>query len=501
MEPQQQPPEVSLIDRSISGMVWVTLDKIGGSGVNFIITVLLARLLFPADFGLVAMAMVFFEFSSVFVESGFSTALIREKDISGADKSTVFIYNMGAALVSYALLFACAPWIAAFYGTPALVAIVRVMGLSLIVDALSVVRSSVLVQRVDFRSQALARFGAVVLSGALGVWMAWEGFGVWSLVARVLVNGAMLALLFYLLDPWKPELVFSTASFRRLFGFGSRILAAGLLDKFFSQAYKLVIGKFFAAVALGFYTQAGTFVNMAINTLFRPVQTVSYPVLARLRDDLPRLKSAGRTILRLCSFVVFPALVLLGVLAEPVIGVLIGEKWYPAAPYLRLLCVAGATIHISSVNLNVLLVLGRSDLSLRLEVIKKVNIALAIIIGLQYGLLGLVIGEAVVSFVNLFINAFYSRKLLAYTPIEQLSDIWPTLALSAVAGAAAWAVQRMLPWEGTIGLLVLTLMGVLTYLALHVALRTHEWRLLTGTVLPKVWTMTGKGSRLSWMRR
>lgn len=501
METQQQPPEVSLTERSIAGMIWVTLDKLGGSGVNFIITVLLARLLFPADFGLVAMAMVFFEFSSVFVESGFSAALIRERSISEADKSTVFIYNMVAALLTYALLFACAPWIAAFYGTPALVAIVRVMGLSLIVDALSVVRSSVLVQRVDFRSQALARLGAVVLSGALGVWMAWQGFGVWSLVARVLVNGTMLAVLFYLLDPWKPEPVFSTTSFRRLFGFGSRILAAGLLDKFFSQAYKLVIGKFFAALSLGFYTQAGTFVNMVINTLFRPVQTVSYPVLARLRDDPPRLRSAGRTILRLCSFVVFPALVLMAVLAEPVIGVLIGEKWYPTAPYLRLLCAAGATIHISSVNLNILLVLGRSDLSLRLEVIKKVNIAIAIIIGLQYGVSGLVIGEAVVSFVNLLINAFYSRELLGYTPIEQLSDIWPTLALSGVAGATTWGMQRVLPWEGTIGLAVLLLVGVLAYLTLHMVLRTHEWRLVTKTVLPRVWTISGNAARLSWMRR
>lgn len=501
MEGEARHEGTSLIDRSISGMLWVTLDKFGGSSVNFIITVLLARLLFPADFGLAAMAMVFFEFSAVFVESGFSTALIREREISTTDKSTVFIYNMGAATLLYIMLFVAAPWIADFYETPGLALIVRVMGLNLIVDALSVVRSSVLVQRVDFRSQALARSGAILVSGAIGVWMAWSGFGVWSLVTRMLVNGAMLAGLLFILDPWKPEFAFSRASFERLFGFGSRILAAGLLDKFFTQAYKLVIGKFFAAIALGFYTQAGTFVSMVINTLFRPVQTVSYPVLARLRDDVPRLRSAYRTILRLCSFIIFPALMLLGVLAEPVIGALIGEKWYPAAPYLQLLCAAGATVHVSSVNLNVLLVLGRSDLSLRLEIIKKVNIAIAIVVGLRYGVLGLVIGEALVSFVNLFINASYSRRLLGYAPLDQLRDNLPTLLLSCAMGAGVWALRRILPMEGKVGLGLLIAAGTLAYLLMHMAIRTKEWKLITGTLLPKVRTMFNGGARLSWMRR
>jgi teichuronic acid exporter len=495
MEQNEPSPDASLIDRSIAGMVWVTLDKLGGSGVNFVITVLLARLLFPADFGLVAMAMVFFEFSAVFVESGFSTALIREKSISATDKSTTFLFNMVSAVVLYAVLYLCAPFIAAFYGAPLLTVIVRVMGLNLIVDALSIVQSSALVQRVDFRTQALARFGAVAISGTIGVWMAYAGHGVWALVARILVNGGVLALLLWKLDPWKPSLEFNKASFRRLFGFGSRILAAGLLDKFFSQAYKLVIGKFFSATALGFYMQAGTFVNMAINTLFRPVQTVSYPVLAKLQGDRSRLKSGYRTILQLSSFVMFPALALLGVLAAPVIGVLIGEKWLQAAPYLRLLCIAGATVHISSVNLNVLLVLGRSDLSLRLEIIKKVNIAIAIAIGLQFGVMGLVAGEVIVSCVNLLINAFYSKKLLGYTPLEQMRDMAPTFLLSCVGGTVAFVVQSVLPFEGASGLLVSATTGGLVYLSLHMAGRTQEWRLVTDTVVPKAWGMISGQAR------
>ncbi len=489
MEQQDQSPDASLMDRSIAGMVWVTLDKLGGSGVNFVITVLLARLLFPEDFGLVTMAMVFFEFSSVFVESGFSTALIREKSISAADKSTTFIFNMVSALLLYGVLFLCAPLIADFYRTPALILIVRVMGLNLIVDALSIVQTSVLIQRVAFRSQAMARFGGVVISGTVGVLLAYQGYGVWALVARILVNGTMLAVLLWRLDPWKPSLVFDKASFRRLFRFGSRILAAGLLDKFFSQAYKLVIGKFFLAATLGFYAQAGVFVNMVINTLFRPVQTVSYPILSKLQDDRVRLKTGYRAILRLGSFIVFPVFVLLGVLAEQVIGVLLGEKWLPSAPYLQLLCAAGATVHLSQVNLNMLLVLGRSDLSLRLEIVKKVNIAIGIAIGIQYGIMGLVVGEVIVSYVNLMVNAYYSRALLSYAPLEQMRDVLPTLALSAVIGLGVIGLRTVLPFGGVLGLMSLAGAGGLAYLLMHMVLSTGEWRLVTDKVLPKAWKM------------
>lgn len=470
-------------------MLWVTLDKLGGSSVNFVITILLARLLIPSDFGLVAMVMVFFEFSAVFVESGFSTALIREKAISTTDKSTTFIFNLASAVVLYAVLFACAPWIAAFYRVPALTAIVRVMGLNLIVDAISIVQSSTLIHRVDFRKQAFARFGGVLVSGLIGVTLAFQGYGVWALVARTLVNGAVLAALLWRLDPWKPSPVFAWASFKRLFGFGSRILLAGLLDKFFSQAYKLVIGKFFAAAALGFYTQAGTFVTMAINTLFRPVQTVSYPVLAKLQDDKPRLRSAYRSMLRLSSFVIFPVLTLLGVMAEPVIAVLIGEKWLAAAPYLRLLCISAATINLSTVNLNMLLVLGRSDLSLRLEMIKKVNIAIAIIVGIRSGIMGLVMGEVIVSYVNLMINLHYSRSLLGYSPFDQLRDIGATLLVTLVTGIAAVALRESLPMDGAGKLFMVLIICPIAYLGMHRWMRTGEWRLVTGTVLPRAWHM------------
>ena len=221
----------SLSERSLSAIVWAVLDKLSGSVVSFVVTILLARLLSPEDFGLVAMVMIFFEFSAVFVESGFSTALIREKTISEADKSTTFIFNLIASVVLYGVLFTSAPYIAAFFDQPLLTLIIRIMGISLIVNAFSIVQHSVLIQQIDFKTQTIVRSAAVVVSGGVAVVLAFKGWGVWSLVARYALLDLMTTILFWVLGRWRPSMQFNRESFRRLFGFGSKILAAAVLDR------------------------------------------------------------------------------------------------------------------------------------------------------------------------------------------------------------------------------------------------------------------------------
>ncbi len=475
----------SLSERSLAAVGWAVLDKFSGSILSFAVTILLARLLSPEDFGVVAMVMVFFDFSAVFVESGFSTALIRQKTISEADKSTTFLFNLMAAMVLYGLLFAAAPYIAAFFGQPLLMAMVRVMGISLIVNALSIVQHSVLIQQIDFQTQTLVRLGGVVFSGGAALLMAYSGWGVWSLVARFMVLDLTTTVLYWVLGRWRPSGQFSRESFRRLFGFGWRILAAAVLDKFYFHIYKLLIGRFFSAAALGYYSQAGNFTNMVINTLFRTVQSVTYPVLAKLQDDRERLKTGYRKMLQLSSFVIVPALTVLAVLAEPVVRVLVGEKWLTCVPMLQLLCLSGLTIHFSTVNLNMLLVLGRSDLSLRLEVLKKVVITLAIVAGISFGIYGLIIGEVIASYINLFINVWYSRQLLGYSFIEQVSDIAPTLLFSALMGMVLFFLKDIPATPGMTSLIVLTAVGSLTYLVLHWLTKTEEVHFIRHTVIPK----------------
>ncbi|MCS7037704.1 MAG: lipopolysaccharide biosynthesis protein [Saprospiraceae bacterium] len=484
----------SLSERSLAAVGWAILDRFSGSVLSFVVTILLARLLSPEDFGVVAMVMIFFDFSAVFVESGFSTALIREKTISEADKSTTFIFNLIAAVLLYGVLFASAPYIAAFFHQPLLTTIVRVMGISLIVNALSIVQHSVLIQQIDFKTQTLVRLAGVALSGSVAISMAYWGYGVWSLVARFMVLDLVATVLYWVLVGWWPSGQFSRESFRRLFGFGWRILAAAVLDKFYFHIYKLLIGRFFSAASLGFYSQAGNFTNMVINTLFRTVQSVTYPVLAKLQDDREKLKAGYRKMLQLSSFVIVPALTVLAVLAEPVVMVLVGEKWLPCVPMLQLLCLSGLTIHFSTVNLNMLLVLGRSDLSLRLEILKKMVITLAIFAGIPFGIYGLIIGEVIAAYINLFINVWYSKQLLRYSLAEQLRDIAPTLLISALVGGLVYSLRNAPFAPSILSLALLAFAAGLVYLLLHLLVKTEEMQFIRHTLLPRALKMVGKRS-------
>ncbi len=475
----------SLGDKSLTAVVWVIIDKLVGSSLNFVVTIILARLLTPEDFGLVAMVMVFFVVSAAFVESGFSSALIREKTITDIDKSTTFIFNLVVSLIIYAGLFFAAPAIAAFFKQPELVWIVRVMGLNLIINALTIIQRATLTQQIDFKTQTKIRLVAVFISGAVGIAMAFTGFGVWSLVAKIGVMALINMVLLWVVNPWRGRLQFSVESFRRLFNFGYKILLAGLIDRIYQQIYQLLIGRFFSAATLGYYSQAHNFSNMTINTLFRSIERVIYPVLARLNDDRGQLKKGYRQIVKLSSFFILPVLVMLGILAEPVLVTFVGEKWLPSVFFLQLLCISGATYHFSWINLNMLMVLGRTDLGLKLEVIKKVNITVAILVGLQFGIYGLVIGEVVAAYVNLLFNTYYSKKFLDYAFVDQLKDVLSTIAFSLFTGVVLFFMQ-VIPHESKLLQMLLGgLVGISLYGALHYFMDTEELKMLRAIIIPK----------------
>ncbi|MCB0618217.1 MAG: lipopolysaccharide biosynthesis protein, partial [Saprospiraceae bacterium] len=378
-----------------------------------------------------------------------------------------------------------APAIAAFFEEEALTWIVRVMGLNLIINSLAIIQRATLTQQIDFKTQTKVRFVAVIGSGIVGVIMAFYGFGVWSLVAKIGVMAVMDSLFLWILNPWMPSWRFSMESFRRLFGFGSKILLSSLIDKFFQHVVNLLIGKFFAAALLGFFTQANNFVNMVKNNLFQTIQKVSYPVLAKLQDDRSKLKEGYRQIIKLSSFVIIPGMVLLGVLAKPALVALVGEKWLPSAPFVQLLCVAGVTYHFNAINLNMLLVLGRSDLTLKLEIVKKAVIVLAIAIGLPYGIYGLVIGQVVSQYIALFINSYYSDKFLDYSLTEQVLDILPSLIISLLAGGLVLTLSKQMPGAALLILLVGSAAGSICYLGFHLLARTEEMSIIRTIIIPK----------------
>ncbi len=474
----------SLKDRSISAFLWVMIDKLGSSTINFLVTIVLARLLVPEDFGLIAMVMIFFELSASFVDSGFSNALVREKEITEEDKSTTFVFNFFISIAVYVILFFAAPTIAAFFEQPKLVLLTRVLGVNLIINACAIIQQAVLTQEIDFKTQTKVRIPSVLISGGVAIAMALNGFGIWSLIVQMILRAVIDAILLWYFHPWKLSLKFYKESFVRLFSFGSNILIAGLVQRFFQHIFKLVIGKFFAAATLGLYDQANRFCNMAINHLFQAVQKVSYPILSKLQDDRKRLKEGYKKFIKLSSFVILPAMMVLGVLAEPIIVTLIGEKWLGAVPFLKLLCLAGVTYHFHVINLNILLVLGRSDLGLKLEFIEKISIGLGIVIGIQFGIMGLVIGQVISSYINLLVNTYYSDKFLGYPLLAQLKDIFPTIAFSFLMGAVLHLLAPFFQ-PGFLSLGILCSIAGVIYLGLHFWKKTEEYLLIQRVILPK----------------
>ncbi len=476
----------SLKDKSLLAILWVGLDKLGSSTVNFIVTIVLARLLAPEDFGIIAMVMIFFEFSVTFVDSGFSAALIREKEISEADKSTTFIFNFIGAILIYIILFFAAPHIAAFFKQDILILVVRILGLSLIIESFVIVQQASLSQQINFKTQAKVRVASILASGGIAVFLAWKGFGVYSLLVQILVKAGTNAVLLWILSPWRPSLRFHMDSFKKLFGFGSKLLLDGILEKFFDQIYKLLIGKYYAAATLGFFSQAGALVSLVVNNLFFTLQKVVYPVLSKLRDDLDRLKEGYSIFIRMASFVIFPALIVTGVMAESIVFILFGEKWLPSVPFVQLLCIAGVTSHFSVINGSMFLVLGRPELILYLSIFSYVITIIVIFIGIRYGVFGLVIGKVVAAYISLSINTLYSYRLLKYSLLNQISDSACSIICGIVAGGAVFLLQRQLPSHAFEFFILKLLAGGMVYIGLHLLIQSKEIALIRSIIIPRM---------------
>ena len=476
----------SLKDRSITAFLWVIIDKLGSSVINFIVNIVLARLLVPEDFGLIAMVMIFFELSSVFIQSGFAFALIREKEISEIDKSTTFVFNFIVALFFYGLLFLTAPIIANFFEQAILVWIIRIMGINLVVESFAIIQHAVLTQKIDFKTQTKVRFVAVVSSGGIAIVLAVSGFGVWSLVGKIGIMTLVSTICLWIVSPWRLSLKFSWTSFRKLFGFGSKLLIEALIDKFFRQIVQVLIGKFFSVSILGFYHQANNFCNLAANNFQQAIQKVTYPVLAKLQGNQEKLKAAYRQILLMSTFIIVPVMIFMGIMAEPLLLFMIGEKWLPAVPFLQLLCIAGVTYHFNAINLDLLLVLGKVNLCVQLEVIKKFVFGIAILIGMQFGIYGLLVGQVIANYIAIFINTYYADKFLSYPLLEQLGDIFPGLLIAGVTSLTVYLSLHFCALGELAQLLIGTSIGSVIYLGLHYGMNTQEKQILNQLLLPKI---------------
>ena len=477
---------MSLKQKTVSGLIWSFVDTMAGQGITFVVGIILARLLSPREFGLIGMITVFIAVSESFINSGFSSALIRKKDCTDTDFSTVFFFNLTVGILFFLLLFFSAPAISSFFNEPELTAILQVLGIVLIIDSLTLIQRTILTKRIDFKLQAKISMIASIGSGVVSITMAFYGLGVWALVAQRIVKQGLNSLFLWLWNRWKPLLVFSVKSFKELFGFGSKLLLSGLIDTIYRNVYYLIIGKYFSAQELGFYTKADEFKRLPSQNLNAIIGRVSYPVLSTLQDDIPRLRNNYQKLIRSVMFITFVLMLGMAAVAEPMIHTLIGAKWEPAIIYLQMLCFVGMMYPLHALNLNMLQVQGRSDLFLKLEVIKKIIAIPTIVIGVFFGIKMMIAGMMVNTLIAYYLNSYWSGKKIGYSFTQQVKDILPSFFLALSMGVLVYLLGELLPFSYPVKLIIQIVFGGLFVLVISEVTKFRDYIFAKQLVLEKI---------------
>lgn len=398
----------------------------------------------PAEFGLIAMLAIFISLSNALINSGLTQSLIRTENVNDEDFSTVFYFNLLGSFVVYGLIFLAAPFIAQFYKQPILTAVTRVYCLSFIINAFSTVQVTRLTKLLDFKTQMQVSIPSMIIGGIVGVVMALLGYGVWSIVWSGLAQSLAATVQLWFATQWKPLLVFNLNKFKYHFNYGVKLLFSGILDVLFTNAYTIIIGRFFAPAQVGYYNRADSLQMLPVHNIGSIVTKVSFPLFSSIQNDDIRLKSVYKRIMQLVVFLVSPILLLMAALAEPLFRFLFGETWLPAVPYFQIICFNGILYPIHAYNLQILNVKGRSDLFLKLEVLKKAIVIVVIALSFQFGIYGLLYGSVITSIFSFIINTHYSGKFLKYTALEQTKDLAPAIGLSIAVGMAVYAFDSAL---------------------------------------------------------
>jgi teichuronic acid exporter len=449
----------------LPSLFWKLLERGGTQIIQFIVQIILARLLLPEDYGIIALVVIFTSIASVFVQSGLNTALIQKKDVDKADFSSVFYLSLFIACIIYILLFFTAPFIATFYGEPQVISVFRVLSITLFFGAFNSIQNAVVARNMQFKKLFFSSTGAILVSGTVGIYMAYAGFGVWALVGQQISSQLLVTLILWFTVKWRPQLIFTIGRVKSLFSFGWKLLVSGLIDTIYRDLRSLIIGKMYNPALLGFYNRGQQFPLLIISNINGSIQSVMLPVLSSQQDNRRRVKDMMRRAIVTSSFVIFPMMVGLAVTAEPLVKILLTDKWLPCVPFLQIFCAIYALWPIHTANLQAINALGRSDIFLKLEVIKKI-IGLSILgISVFYGVYAIALGEALFGIMATFINAYPNNKLLDYRYIEQWNDILPSLLLSLVMGGVVYSF-KWLGLSALITLIIQVFIGVILYVGM-----------------------------------
>ena len=422
--------EQSLKDKTVKGTAWTAIESVLRYGVSFVVGIILARLLSPDEYGLIGILAIFITIFELIIDGGFINALIRKQNAKEIDYCTVFWTNLILSVVMAGILFLGSGLIAYFFEREELKSLTQVMSSIVVINAFSLVQKARLTKVLDFKTQTKVSVIAAVSSGLIGIWMAYADYGVWALVAQQMSNALIAAFLYLFFNRWIPQIQFSIESFREMWNFGWKVMLSGVFNGLSSQLYHAVIGKYFTPASLGQYTRAYQFGSIFSGNLTSIIQRVTYPVLSTIQDDPIRLKEAYRRVIKVTVFPTFILMLFLAATAKPLIIVLLGEKWTEASYMLQIICFSMMLFPLHALNLNAIQVMGRSDLTLRINIVKNLLVIIPVIIGILFNLYWMLIAEVIKGCFCYYLNAYYSKPLLQYGIKDQLRDILPSIYIS-----------------------------------------------------------------------
>ena len=476
----------------IKNFLWRFAERCSAQMVSLVVSIVLARLLAPEDYGVIALVTVFTTIMQVFVDSGLGTALIQKKNADDLDFSSVFYFNFAVCLVLYAVMFAAAPFIARFYNNAALTPLVRVISLTIVISGVKGIQQSYVSRNMLFKRFFYATLGGTIFSAFLGIGLAYAGFGVWALVAQQLSNAAIDTLILWLTVPWRPKKMFSWDRLKGLLSYGWKLLASGLLDRVYSSLRSLIIGKMYSPADLAFYERGNQFPDVIITNINTSIDSVLLPTMASSQDDRATVKSMTRRAIKTSTYIMAPLMMGLAFCAEPIVRLVLTEKWLPCVPFLRIFCITYMFYPIHTANLNAIKALGRSDLFFKLEIVKKI-VGLTILLSVMwFGVMAMAYSLLLSSVLSQIINTWPNRKLLDYSYPDQLKDILPSILLAVGMGICVWLVS-LLHLSDVITLLLQIPLGAAIYIGVSAALHLDSYVFLIDTLRPMLKKLTGKG--------
>lgn len=471
----------NLKSKTLSGLIWRYAERCGAQLIQFVVSIILARLLSREDFGLIGLITVFISIATVFAQSGLGQALVRKDKADSLDFSTVFYFSIVFSVLLYALLFFVAPYIAVFYKEPSLVDIIRVLGVLVIIGAVNSVQQAYIQRKMLFKNFFKATMVGTAISAVVGIAMAYAGFGIWALVAQQISKQIIDTVVLWTTVKWRPELVFSFKRMKDLFSYGWKLLCSSLIDTIYSNIYSLIIGQYYSKDDLGCYNRGKQFPMLIVNNINSAIDSVIFPVLSKVQNDAERFKAMMRRSIVTSTFFIMPAMGGLAAVAEPLTRILLTDKWLPAVPFIQFCCFIYAFWPIHTANLQAIKAMGRSDIFLKLEIIKKAVGVIILIITLPHGLTVMMLGRCIATLISSVVNAHPNKKLLGYSYFEQLKDIAPSMLLSLFMCGVVWSVT-LLPLNMWIQITVQVVLGAFIYVAGAKLFKLECFEYVLGTV-------------------